>query len=91
MDDFHFWQRRISHVSVKIRFNDFETLTRAIGIPHESDTLITNRLINKETAEILKAQLLSMHHDVKKPIRLIGIGIKFEESIDSQLELFSTQ
>ncbi|EJD6708963.1 MULTISPECIES: DNA polymerase IV [Serratia] len=92
LDDFHFWQRRISHVSVKIRFNDFETLTRAIGIPpHESDTLITNRLINKETAEILKAQLLSMHHDVKKPIRLIGIGIKFEESIDSQLELFSTQ
>lgn len=79
-------------MSVKIRFNDFETLTRAIGIPpHESDTVITNRLINKETAEILKAHLLSMHYDVKKPIQLIGIGIKFEENIDSQLELFSTQ
>ncbi|REF43106.1 DNA polymerase-4 [Serratia ficaria] len=92
LDEFHFWKRRISHVSIKIRFNDFETLTRAIGItPQESDIVITHRVLNKETAELLKAQLISMHNEIKKPIRLIGIGIKFEESIDGQLELFSNQ
>ncbi|MEE4483852.1 DNA polymerase IV [Serratia ficaria] len=92
LDEFHFCKRRISHVSIKIRFNDFETLTRAIGItPQESDIVITHRVLNKETADLLKAQLISMHNEIKKPIRLIGIGIKFEESIDGQLELFSNQ
>jgi len=91
LDDFHFSQRRISHVSVKIRFHDFETFTRVIIIPaHESNMIITNRIINPKIAGILKGQIISIYQDTKKSIRLIGVGVKFEDSIDSQLELFSS-
>jgi DNA polymerase-4 len=73
---------RARSVTVKIRFGDFQTITRRCTLPQASDS----------TAEIWKAareQFERWAVGEFKPVRLIGVSAGSFDAADAQLDLFA--
>lgn len=86
MDEFHLKNREISHISIKIRFSDFQTHTKEVMISADvSDSIKERRELGPDQINELKQLLLDNIQENKKEIRLIGIGIKFREKSFRQL------
>jgi DNA polymerase-4 len=87
MDEFHLQDRDISHISIKIRFSDFQTHTKEVMIDSDvSDYIKTNKSLADKQITDLRQLLIDNYETNKKDIRLIGIGIKFKEKTHRQLD-----
>ncbi|OIQ21288.1 MAG: hypothetical protein BM556_00020 [Bacteriovorax sp. MedPE-SWde] len=87
MDEFHLQDREISHISLKIRFSDFQTHTKEIMISaKQSDSLKINRRLSTLEVDELRELFIGLYKSYAKEIRLMGIGIKFKEKAHRQLD-----
>ena len=86
LDEFHLLDQEISHISLKIRFSDFTTLTKEIALDqNQSDELIKNKQLNSYAHLTLKKLFNELFKAHQKEIRLIGIGIKLKKKTHHQL------
>lgn len=69
-------------IRLKLRLDDFTTLTRQIAIPTQTsdETIISTQAI----------RLLSQVWDRHQPVRLIGVGVSSLRGMEQQLSLFDT-
>lgn len=89
VSEYHLNDRSISHLFIKIRFEDFETHTRDLMIsPELAYRLLETRRLNEEAINILKKatkDFLSVN--THRNIRLYGIGLRFKDSCAYQMPL----
>jgi len=87
MDEFHLKDRDISHISIKIRFSDFQTHTKEVMINTEdSDYIKSHKCLSSKHINDLRQLLVDNFESHKKDLRLIGIGIKFKKKEHRQLD-----
>ena len=68
-------------ITVKIRYYDFETITRQYSMQNATN--------NHDTIFIIAKELLVKNINKKRPVRLIGIGIKDFQKGEHQLNIFN--
>lgn len=89
ISEYHLNNRAVSHLFIKIRFEDFETHTKDLSIsPELAFLILKNKKLNHEAISILKKatkDLLSVN--THRSIRLYGIGLRFKDSCPYQLLL----
>lgn len=88
-NQYHFINRRITHIKIKLRNANFETYTKEIQVTHSiSDDIILNRFINEECSILIKKSVLNFYKGIYHPsIRLLGVGFKFDDYFERQMEL----
>ena len=86
LDEFHLDEQEASHISLKVRFNDFTTLTKDFAIDqYICDELLRTRKLTTCCRKKLKNTILELFKAHKKEVRLMGIGIKLRKKTHRQL------
>lgn len=89
ISEFHLKNRSLSHLFLKIRFEDFETHTKDIMICDETSQIILEfKELDLNSISLIKLSLtsfLEQHPD--RMIRLFGIGVRFKDASAVQLHL----
>lgn len=89
MSEFHLNNRSLSHLFLKIRFEDFETHTRDLMIDEDlASEIINHRKLNDQAISLLKnATKDFLNANSSRSIRLFGIGMRFKDAIAYQMSL----
>ena len=87
--DIHFNNRRVTHIKIKIRTSQFETFTKEIRIDDDMSDLIVHKRSMSDDLKFLAQESLINYYDTMKEqeLRLLGIGIKFDDKFERQIEL----
>lgn len=87
LDSDHFQDRKIGRAVLKFRDEYFNTKTQTFSLSREESNFITtNRAWSDELLERIKANFKSVIGP-QSEIRLLGLGIRFEDSHTQQIEL----
>ncbi len=74
-------EKKAQTVTIKIRYKDFSTITRALSIPPTNDDAAVNRAALK---------LFNTSYDKKTPVRLIGVGLSNFSDTSGTMDLFES-
>lgn len=79
-------KKKISHLFIKMRFVDFSTHTKEIMLNESlSQRLKVERKLNSQLNRLILQHISTIYAHHKKPIRLIGFGIRFKTQQQTQL------
>ncbi|CCN85909.1 putative DNA polymerase IV [Vibrio nigripulchritudo SFn27] len=86
LENFHFDDRSIVGLTLKVRNTDFRTFTRSVPLsPIESESLKRSKVISSQQTESLLAALSEFSSITI--IRLLGVGVRFSDDKSQQIEM----